>query len=203
MEGRTDRNRPGPNPPMPLLRNVARSFRYHVMPAAPLSSRTGDFLRDARHFRDIFPPQSRAVAQLGRALEWGSRGPGFKSRQPDYSKTRKSGRRGDRSRVQIPAARFFRLSSGRSVIPWVIHEDRDDQDSRFDESKVAQTGGGPAGGIFRNRPPGAGQGTGQRHRLRQFGCALPGNVSWAGRPFHEGGICRSARWLTRGRSSVG
>lgn len=26
----------------------------------------------------------RAVAQLGRALEWGSRGPGFKSRQPDF-----------------------------------------------------------------------------------------------------------------------
>jgi hypothetical protein len=26
------------------------------------------------------------VAQLGRALEWGSRGPGFKSRRPDFSK---------------------------------------------------------------------------------------------------------------------
>jgi hypothetical protein len=42
------------------------------------------FLRDARAFRGIFPAQSRAVAQLGRALEWGSRGPGFKSRQPDF-----------------------------------------------------------------------------------------------------------------------
>ncbi len=41
------------------------------------------FLRDARPFHGIFPARSRAVAQLGRALEWGSRGPGFKSRQPD------------------------------------------------------------------------------------------------------------------------
>ena len=28
--------------------------------------------------------QQRAVAQLGSALEWGSRGPGFKSRRPDF-----------------------------------------------------------------------------------------------------------------------
>src|SRR6266481_10219546 len=27
----------------------------------------------------------RAVAQLGSALEWGSRGPGFKSRRPDFA----------------------------------------------------------------------------------------------------------------------
>jgi hypothetical protein len=32
----------------------------------------------------------RAVAQLGSALEWGSRGPGFKSRQPDQLLTRRA-----------------------------------------------------------------------------------------------------------------
>ena len=29
-------------------------------------------------------PLKRAVAQLGRALEWGSRGRGFESRRPDH-----------------------------------------------------------------------------------------------------------------------
>lgn len=29
----------------------------------------------------------RAVAQLGRALEWGSRGRGFESRRPDFGKS--------------------------------------------------------------------------------------------------------------------
>jgi len=29
--------------------------------------------------------RERAVAQLGSALEWGSRGRGFESRQPDFS----------------------------------------------------------------------------------------------------------------------
>jgi len=58
-----------------------------------------------------------AQAQLGRAVA-AATGPGFKSRQPDFSNAQthqqrssagsawQSGRRGDRSRVQIPAARF-------------------------------------------------------------------------------------------------
>ena len=80
------------------------------MPAAPLSSRTGDFLRDARHFRDIFTlshglwlslverlngvqevpgsnPGSPIIQKLGRAVA-AATGPGFKSRQPDIPKQR-------------------------------------------------------------------------------------------------------------------
>ena len=53
-------------------------------PARPSVQRNRKFLRDARRFRANFTARSRAVAQLGRALEWGSRGPGFKSRQPDF-----------------------------------------------------------------------------------------------------------------------
>ena len=45
--------------------------------------------------------RERAVAQLGSALEWGSRGRGFESRQPDFSIVRKgcSLRRGSRGMV--------------------------------------------------------------------------------------------------------
>jgi hypothetical protein len=46
----------------------------------------------SRHLVNSGPHINRAVVQLGRTLEWGSRGRGFKSRQPDIRPTNSSQR---------------------------------------------------------------------------------------------------------------
>jgi hypothetical protein len=86
----------GADGPHPARTKTARTARSDFFRSIQISRHVGvspvqpnrKFLRDAGAFRGIFPARIRAVAQLGRALEWGSRGPGFKSRQPDFLKRR-------------------------------------------------------------------------------------------------------------------
>ena len=86
---RTVRNRKRTTLPSRPKAGTSDASGYLVMPRAPVSSPTGNFCGTRGTFV-IFLPLNRAVAQLGRALEWGSRGPGFKSRRPDFSKLQRS-----------------------------------------------------------------------------------------------------------------
>ncbi len=46
-------------------------------------------MRDVGEFGEHSPKKTRVVAQLGSAFDWGSKGRGFKSRQPDYQQKRR------------------------------------------------------------------------------------------------------------------
>ena len=41
-------------------------------------------MHDVGEFGEPLAEKTRVVAQLGSAFDWGSKGRGFKSRQPDY-----------------------------------------------------------------------------------------------------------------------
>jgi hypothetical protein len=75
--------------PISLIRPIDTSKPLVYPPTVNREPRTSHNLSVANVLElDIFPvlQKTRAVAQLGSALEWGSRGRGFESRRPDINR---------------------------------------------------------------------------------------------------------------------